>query len=432
MKIKVRDKAYEEVLALPVSRHLRPRRPSRFFRWLVKTASASELKKTNFHCEKIGIERLGKDEPALFLMNHSSFIDLKIAFTVLYPRSFNTVCTSDGFVGKKWLMRHLGCIPTNKFMTDIVLVRDMLHATRKLKSSVLMYPEASYSFDGTATPLPDSLGQCLKLLDVPVVMIRTYGAFAHDPLYNGLKLREVDVSAEMRYLLSREEIKQKSVEELNAILNEQFTFDNFHWQQENRVCVDEPFRADGLNRVLYKCPQCLTEGSMEGKGTELCCRACGKRWKLDEYGALTCADGEPIFTHVPDWYAWERSCVREELEAGSYRLDVPVDILMMKDMDCVWHVGEGTLHHGSDGFLLEGCEGKLRVSVPPAASYSLYADYYWYEIGDMICIGDRTALYYCFPKSGGDIVAKTRLATEELYKMTRPQRSRTGSAKGEK
>jgi hypothetical protein len=52
------------------------------------------------------------------------------------------------------------------------------------------------------------------------------------------------------------------------------------------------------------------------------------------------------------------------------------------------------------------------------ASYSLYSDFYWYEIGDVICIGDARAQYYCFPQNCGDIVAKTRLATEELYKLT--------------
>ena len=35
----------------------------------------------------------------------------------------------------------------------------------------------------------------------------------------------------------------------------------------------------------------------------------------------------------------------------------------------------------------------------------------------MICIGNRDALYYCFPKQPGDVVAKTRMATEELYKL---------------
>ncbi len=31
----------------------------------------------------------------------------------------------------------------------------------------------------------------------------------------------------------------------------------------------------------------------------------------------------------------------------------------------------------------------------------------------------QDVLYYCFPSEGGDIVAKTRLAAEELYKMCR-------------
>ena len=91
---------------------------------------------------------------------------------MLYPRPFNIVCTSDGFVGKAGLMRALGCIPTRKFQPDTALVRDMLYAVKKLKSSILLYPEASYSFDGTATPLPESIGKCVKALNVPVVMIR--------------------------------------------------------------------------------------------------------------------------------------------------------------------------------------------------------------------------------------------------------------------
>ena len=71
------------------------------------------------------MDKLGRKEPCLYLMNHSSFIDLKIVATILYPRRFNIVMTSDGFVGKRWLMRSLGCIPTNKFVTDTALVRNM-------------------------------------------------------------------------------------------------------------------------------------------------------------------------------------------------------------------------------------------------------------------------------------------------------------------
>ena len=422
MKIKVTDKSYEEVMALPREEHRKPLKPSIFFRTLLKLLSSADLKATNFHCRSIGMERLGADEPCLILMNHSSFIDLKIASTILYPRPFNIVCTSDGFVGKEWLMRHLGCIPTQKFVSDLGLVRDMLYTVKELHSSVLMYPEASYSFDGTATPLPESIGKCVKMLGVPLVMIRTYGAFARDPLYNGLQLRKVDVSADMEYLLSPQEIAKASTAEINTLLAERFSFDNFRDQQEQQIRITEPFRADGLNRVLYKCPHCGNEGAMTGKGTTLTCNSCGKTYLLTETGFLEAQEGETEFSHIPDWYRWERSCVRQELLDGSYRLDIPVRICMLVDSRSIYRVGEGRLIHTREGFHLSGCEGMLDYRQKPTSSYSLYSDYFWYELGDMICIGNSKALYYCFPTGQQDVVAKTRLAAEELYKLTKADR----------
>ena len=422
MKIKVTDKSYEEVMALPREEHRKPLKPSIFFRTLLKLLSSADLKATNFHCRSIGMERLGADEPCLILMNHSSFIDLKIASTILYPRPFNIVCTSDGFVGKEWLMRHLGCIPTQKFVSDLGLVRDMVYTVKELHSSVLMYPEASYSFDGTATPLPESIGKCVKMLGVPLVMIRTYGAFARDPLYNGLQLRKVDVSADMEYLLSPQEIAKASTAEINALLAERFSFDNFRDQQEQQIRITEPFRADGLNRVLYKCPHCGNEGAMTGKGTTLTCNSCGKTYLLTETGFLEAQEGETEFSHIPDWYRWERSCVRQELLDGSYRLDIPVRICMLVDSRSIYRVGEGRLIHTRKGFHLSGCEGRLDYRQKPTSSYSLYSDYFWYELGDIICIGNSKALYYCFPTGQQDVVAKTRLAAEELYKLTKADR----------
>lgn len=282
-------------------------------------------------------------------------------------------------------MRYIGCIPTRKFTTDVTLVRDMVYAVKELKSSILMFPEASYSFDGTQTPLPESLGKCLKLLKVPVVMIRTSGAFARDPLYNNLQLRKVRVSAEVEYLLSPEEISRKSPQELNEMLQKKFSFDYFRWQQENKIRIDEPFRADGLNRMLYKCPHCKTEGQMRGQGTRIRCGCCQKEYELTEYGYLQpvndkgssslpendSADGMMLpktgaetgqkrdFTHIPDWYRWERECVRQELLSGTYRLKVPVIIYVMVNMDRIYRVGEGTLIHSREGFHLTGCGGKL-------------------------------------------------------------------------
>ena len=349
-------------------------------------------------------------------MNHSSFIDLEIVATLMYPRSFNIVATTDSFIGKSALMRHIGCIPTKKFISDPTLVRDMMYTAKKLKSSIVLFPEASYSFDGTATPLPDTIGKCVKLLGLPVVMIQTFGAFHRDPLYNNLQVRRVNVSAKEELLFTAEEIKIKSDTEIAEIINEKFSFDNFKWQKETHTKVAEPFRADYLNRVLYKCPSCKAEGDMHGEGITLTCKKCGKVYTLDEYGYLT-SDDQCEFDHIPSWYAWQREEVRRELLDGSYRLDVDVDIMMTVDTNGLYHVGEGRLVHTNDGFVLDGCGGKLHYEQKPLASYSLYSDFNWYEVGDVISIGNSEAQYYCFPKTDKDVVAKARLATEELYKI---------------
>ncbi len=221
----------------------------------MKSLAYFDLRATNFKYKRINMELLGKNEPCLVLMNHSSFIDLEIVATILHKRNFNIVTTSDAFAGiMKRIMYLIGCIPTKKFVSDANLIRDMLYCIKQLKSTVVMYPEASYSFDGTATPLPDSVGRCIKLLGVPLIMIRTYGAFTRQPLYNSLRKRKVDVSADVKYLISPQQVSEMDADQINEIINREFTFDNFAWQQENEIDVRDKERAEGLNRVLYKCP----------------------------------------------------------------------------------------------------------------------------------------------------------------------------------
>ncbi len=416
MKIKVKEKPYSEVVNLKPKARKKPIKPLIILSFIIRIAAFLAFLNIKFSFRKIGMEALGRKEPALILMNHSSFIDLKIVSALLFPRRYNIVMTSDGFIGKNLLMCLIGCIPTQKFITDSLLVKDIFYCVKKKKRSVLLYPEASYSFDGTATPLPESIGKLIKKLGVAVVMIKTYGAFSHDPLYNNLQKRRVPISADMEYLFSPEDTKEKSVEEINGILKDRFTFDGFKWQQQNEIKITENFRADFLNRVLYKCPNCKAEGEMDGKGITLTCKHCGKSYTLTEDGFMSANNGETEIDHIPDWYAWQRECVKREIEDGKYRTEREVDIYMMVDTKCIYKVGDGILRHTIDGFILDGCDGQLHYTQAAELSYSLYSDFYWYELGDVISIGTQKTLYYCIPKSKEDIVAKVRIATEEIYK----------------
>ena len=423
MKINTKKMSYEDVLKLPRLQHKKPMKPQGWLATIVRVAVAPTLWKTKFSYTTERME-LVKDQPCLILMNHSSFTDMKLAYGIFYPRKMGIVTSVDamtGILGK--LMRLLGCTPTHKFVTDMSLIRDIEYMLKENKSSVLMYPEAGYSFDGRATTMPRGLGILMKRLGVPVVTVITQGAFHRDPLYNMLQIRDVKVSAHVKCIATPEELKEKSVAELDALLEESFSFDNFAWQRDNKISIDVPFRADGLHRILYKCPHCGVENRMEGKGIHLNCHACGKQWTMDEYGQLAAADGNTEYAHIPDWYQWQRDCVREELENGTYHLDTDVEIAIQVNLDGVCMIGDGHLTHSLEGFRLLGADGALDYSQSATFSHTLYSDYYWYEIGDVIGIGDNEFSYFCFPKENIS-VTKARLATEELYKMKKPRRKR--------
>lgn len=422
MKIATKKMSYEEALKLPRLQHKNPLKPQLWLATIVHIVCASTLRKIKFSYTTERMELVG-DQPCLILMNHSSFTDMKLAYGIFYPKKLGIVTSVDamtGILGK--LMRLLGCTPTHKYITDLTLFKDMEYMLKTNKSSVLMYPEAGYSFDGCATALPRKMGVLLKRLGVPVVTVITEGAFHRDPLYNMLQIRDVKVGAHVKCIATAEEVKAKSVDELDALIAEAFSFDNFAWQRDNKVSIDEPFRADGLHRILYKCPHCGAENQMEGKGIHLTCHACNTQWTMDEYGQLSAKDADPVYPHIPDWYRWQRDCVRKELEEGTYLLDTDVDIAVQVNLDGVCMIGEGHLTHDLNGFRLTGGDGKLDYSQSPVHSHTLYSDYYWYEIGDVIGIGDNEFSYFCFPKKNVS-VTKARLATEELYKMKK-QRNR--------
>ena len=420
MKTTVKKMDYESVMALPRPQRKNPRRINLFWRLLIRFLTAFVMMGTGFQYETEGFEKIGKDEPCLILMNHTCFQDMEVAHRILFPRCFNIVCSNDGFIGffglMEWVMRSIGCIPTQKFVSDVSLIRDMEYCFKTLKTSVLMYPEACYSFDGTATTLPRKMGILLKKFDVPVIMIESFGAFNRNPLYNELQIRKnVPITAKATVLYTKEEIREKSVRELTEGVEKAFGFDYFRWQKEQGIETPQPFRADGLHRILYKCVDCGAEGHMLGKGTGITCGCCGSHHELTPLGELK-AEGDTKISHIPDYYQWEREQVRQEILDGTYLLDCDVDIAVQVDYKAIYKVGEGHLIHNNAGFTLTGCDGKLHYTQQPQVCYSLYADYYWYEIADVVCIGDAEVHYFCFPKNGAP-VAKIRLATEEMYKL---------------
>lgn len=137
MKITTKQSTYEQVMAMKRPARRKPLRPMLLLQILIRILAWITLLPNKFTYTTEGMEKIGKKEPCLILMNHSSFADMEIASQIFFPRRYGIVCTSDAFVG--WLMKILmpliGCIPTQKFVSDVTLIRDMEYLLKKKNTS---------------------------------------------------------------------------------------------------------------------------------------------------------------------------------------------------------------------------------------------------------------------------------------------------------
>jgi len=365
--------------------------------------------------EKKNVE--GLKPPYLLLCNHNSFLDFKIATAAIFPHRANYVVAIDGFIGKEWLLRNAGGICKRKFTDDITLVKQLRHVIKKGNIAVI-YPEARYSLCGTGAILPPSLGKLAKVLKVPVITLITKGHHVNSPFWNAKNRGVKNIEATFEQIVTKEELKSLSYQEINTRIKKAFTYDDYAWQKGKGLIIGTKNRAKGLHKVLYKCPNCSAENEMDTEGSRLFCKNCKKEWEMTELGQLRATEGETIFSHIPDWYEWEREEVKEEVKNGTYYFSSDVLIRSLPNAKHFILLGKGKLTHSMEGFhLTYKYLGKEIEEVWEAkALYSCHIEFnYLNKFGDCVDLNTLKDTYYIYPQIDKFSVTKIALATEELY-----------------
>ena len=359
----------------------------------------------------------GIKPPYLLLCNHNSFMDFTVAVKATWPHRTNFVVAIDGFLKREWLLRLIGCICKRKFTRDTVLIRQLRRVVENGDIAAI-YPEARYSLCGTTAVLPESLGKLAKLLKVPVVTLICNGHHVNSPFWNLPDHHVKGTTATMTCLYTAEEVGNASHEEIAAAIERAFQYDDFRWQKENGIRITYPDRAKGLHKVLYQCPRCGVEYRMASAGTELWCQSCGKRWEMTELGELCAREGETEFSHIPDWYEWERQNVRREVAGGTYHFRCRARVDALPNARGYMDLGAAELIHDMTGFTLRGSyRGEdYEVVIPASGLYSCHIEYdYLGRYGDCVDLNTAEDTLYTYPEGRDFSVTKLALATEELY-----------------
>lgn len=395
-----------------------PIRQPRFFTWLIWVLSKMMLIGKKYKVERINMENL--KPPYILLSNHQYFVDFELIAVGTYPHRMNNVVHIDGYYRRPWLLELIGSIATRKFTNDIHLVKSINKVISR-GDVVGIYPEARYSACGITSYIPDSVGKIVKINKVPLVIAIHRGNHLHTPFWNFRKKRKVPLHTTITQVLTAEEVKSMSVAEINKVIQENFIYDEYKYQKDNNILITEKYRAEGIHKILYQCPHCLTESKMSSKGTELYCEECGKRWNLNEDGTLTALNGETEFTHVPDWYNWEREQVRKQVLDGTYHFEDEVDVYSFPRCWRFIPLGKAKVTHTiENGFVLEGFyRGQpYRIIRKPLDSNSLHIEYDYcyckpFDCFDISCEDDQ---YNCYPTKQ-NVITKLGFAVEEIYQL---------------
>ncbi|MCM1043407.1 MAG: 1-acyl-sn-glycerol-3-phosphate acyltransferase [Corallococcus sp.] len=339
--------------------------------------------------------------PYIVAVNHASFADVGGIAMMMYPKyAASYIASKTQFAEHGNILDYVGVIEKKQFSIDTGLIRDVKYILGKGRP-VVLYPESKLSVDGTANQIKPSIAKLVKMFNVPLVTVCFNGSYLHKPRWAKDK-RKVPLTVTAKLAVTREETQTLSVEEIYKRIVQNLTYDDYRYQRENCIEISSATLTEGLECILYKCPECGRDFSMSAHGNTLKCDCCGMTATMDKFGVLS---GK--FSSVPQWYAWQRNAVAEEVSSGGAVLKL--------DCRCEKIVKNKFVDVGSAEFVFDNgaitvnIEGNRTLSFKRGMFYTLSFN------NKYVFLPAETVYRLSFGQRG--ITTKLNLAVEEIAKL---------------
>ncbi len=296
--------------------------------------------------------------PAFIVCPHISNMDFILAALALLPHRPNFV-TSEHFMARpliRWILTKMAVIPKKMYCADIRAMRSILQA-KDQGHLIVIYPEGRLSCFGHSVNLTDGTAELVKKLGINVYSITGNGAYLTLPKWGKTGMRPGRIQVETAKLLDAEDIPNLSVAEIQEVLELAILHDEDKVAREmmSGVKYKSKAPAEGLDGILYKCPDCGAEFQMETSATAgtsvtagdvIRCKACGMEVCLDQSYVL---HGGP-FDSINTWYLWQQEQIDLDIPLESQTIVMAVGADGNRDMNA----GSGVIRMDREAIHFEG------------------------------------------------------------------------------
>lgn len=343
--------------------------------WYGVTKIASGLTaKFIFKRKFIRNEIKGKSGPFVVIANHEAAFDfVNLIGATKTPMHFVISHSFFSTIPVKGIMEKTGMIDKQQFQTSIKDISRMKAVIDQGKILAL-YPAGLMSEDGLPTPTPIATTQFLKWLGADIYVAKTQGSYFVMPKWRKNGFRPGKTTIDIYKLISKEELADIELAELDKRVNEALSFDAYRDQEANPVKYKGADNIEGLENVLYMCPHCKAEFSMRVKNKNtIYCEKCGFTEESDKYGFLHKIGevGEEI-RYVSDWSRLIYNDFKAKIESGeNVELSSDATIHMIDyDKRKFVEVGSGNLSFCTDGLHFKGTvNGEEREMCVPTSTF---------------------------------------------------------------
>ncbi len=182
--------------------------------------------------------------------------------------------------------------------------------TLRSGSNVCLFAEGNRSFNGETCPILPSTGKLARASGASLVTYRIDGGYMVTPRWSH-SMRRGKMHAHIIGVYSPEQLRAMTDDEVNALICRDLYENAYTRQEEWRAVYKGKRLAEGLEHILFICPECGRISSMRSEGNGFSCE-CGLHGTYDEYGYL---NGVPYRT-VLDWDRWQQERLPQIIDAA--------------------------------------------------------------------------------------------------------------------
>ena len=362
-----------------------------------------------------------QNQPTILLSSHASRLEFIYTVYGFRRKDINVVCGYQNILQKGLyrLFIAFGAISKYLYQPDFMCVKNMLRVLKR-GGAIGLFPEGIQSTSGSTHPINPATAQFIKSSKANIVVCTTKGAYLATNRYSSDRKKGY-IGVDYSLLFTPKMLEELSVDEIYQQLLQKIKYNDFAFNKVARhKYVGKESNAHGLDKILYKCPDCKKEHTLYVDGDTIKCKNCGFAARVNEYYDLIQTNGKSCPEDIDQWFKWQRRCVASEVADNGFAVTMKGSLCTLK-LDKLRKppknretLSVGTVTLTNKGLSFEGALNTQSADFffEAKSIYSLT-----FSTKGFLEFYHNNDYYMIIPKEKEDCLIKWTLAAEEIHNL---------------